>query len=80
MIFVMQDSRKLLASPDIVLKMDNTHQRIGSKSNAHVGKEFELASQKFFNGEALYLELNIKIPIGVGAITKLHAFDLGSTS
>lgn len=57
--------------------MDKPHQRIGSKSNAHVGRDFELAAQKFFVSEGLDLELNIKVPIGIGDIKKDHAFDLG---
>lgn len=57
--------------------MDKTHQRIGSKSNAHVGRDFELAAQRFFASEGLNLELNIKIPVGVAKNKKDHAFDLG---
>lgn len=57
--------------------MNKPHQRIGSKSNAHVGREFELAAQKFFDSEGLKLDLNIKISIGVDEVKKDHAFDLG---
>lgn len=57
--------------------MNKPHQRIGSKSNAHVGRDFELAAQKFFADEGFLLELNTKIPVGIGEIKKDHAFDLG---
>ena len=57
--------------------MNKPHQRIGSISNAHVGRDFELATQKFFISEGLKLRLNLKVSIGVGEIKKEHAFDLG---
>ncbi|WP_164847148.1 hypothetical protein [Neptunomonas marina] len=57
--------------------MDKPHQRIGSKSNAHVGRDFELAAQSFFADKGLALELNVKIPVGISKIKKDHAFDLG---
>jgi hypothetical protein len=57
--------------------MDKPHQRLESKSNAHVGREFELAAQSFFTNEGLSLGLNIKIPVGIGGLKKNHAFDLG---
>jgi len=57
--------------------MNKPHQRIGSTSNAHVGKGFELAAQSFFATQGLDLELNIKIPVGIGENKKIHAFDLG---
>ena len=57
--------------------MSKPHQRVGSKSNAHVGRDFELSAQKFFSSEGIHLDLNIKVPIGVSAVKKDHAFDLG---
>lgn len=57
--------------------MNNPHQRIGAKSNAHVGRDFELAAQNFFSAQGLSLELNIKVPVGIGYLKKDHAFDLG---
>lgn len=57
--------------------MNANFQRIGSKSNAQVGKDFEMAALNFFKSEGLSLEQNIKIPIGVNYIKKEHAFDLG---
>lgn len=58
--------------------MDNPHQRIGAKSNTQVGRDFEFAAQRFFANKGISLELDIKIPVGIGEIKKEHAFDLGS--
>jgi len=44
--------------------MNKPFQRVGSKSNAHVGKEFELSAQRFFQSTGLNLELNVKIEVG----------------
>ena len=60
--------------------MNKPFQRVGSKSNAHVGKEFELSAQRFFQSTGLNLELNVKIDVGISNIKKPHAFDLGSKS
>jgi hypothetical protein len=57
--------------------MDKPHQRIGSRSNAHVGVDFEFAAKNFFASEGLHLEPNIKFPVGISKIKKDHAFDLG---
>ena len=57
--------------------MNKPFQRIGSKSNAQVGKDFEIAAQKYFQAEGLTLELDIKVSVGVENIKKEHAFDLG---
>ncbi len=57
--------------------MNNTFQRIGSKSNAHVGKDFEFSAQRFFQSEGLQLNLNVKTLVGIEGIQKDHAFDLG---
>lgn len=57
--------------------MQKPFQRIGSKSNAQVGRDFELVVKEFFAGKGIYLELNHKVPIGIGEKKKLHAFDLG---
>lgn len=50
--------------------MNKPNQRIGSKSNAHVGREFELAVKSVFANEGLFLDINIKIPIGIGELKK----------
>lgn len=58
-------------------KLNKPHQRIGSKSNAHVGREFELATKRYFGTLGLELTRDIKIAIGVDELKKEHAFDLG---
>jgi len=58
--------------------MNKPFQRLGSKSNAHAGRLFELASQEFFEREGLTLHLNVKIPVGIGSKMKDHSFDLGN--
>lgn len=57
--------------------MSKPFQRVGSKSNAQVGKDFELEAQRFFEAQGLKLNLNVKIPVGVESVKKDHAFDLG---
>jgi len=60
------------------LQVDKPFQRLGSKSNAHVGKDFELAAQSFFKSkEGLVLNRGLKVDVGIGGIKKAHAFDLG---
>lgn len=60
--------------------MSNSFQRVGSKSNAHVGREFELKAQQFFSSKGVKLKSNVKVWVGVESETKCHAFDLGSES
>ena len=55
-------------------------QRIGSISNAQVGREFETLAQEFFSRDGLDLETNHKVPVGIQNIKKYHAFDLGTES
>ena len=57
--------------------MNKPYQRIGAKSNAHVGREFELVAQKFFANSGHKLNLNLKSSVGVSKVKKDHAFDLG---
>ena len=57
--------------------MSKPFQRVGSKSNAHVGREFERSAQKYFKSVGVELVENVKIPVGVEEKTKIHAFDLG---
>ncbi len=56
----------------------NNFQRDGSISNSHVGRAFELRAQKILSARGLSLELNHKVPCGLGNLKKDHAFDLGS--
>jgi hypothetical protein len=54
------------------------HQRVGSVSNAHVGREFEaLANAHYLGAEAWRLQPNFPVQLGVGASKKSHRFDLG---
>ncbi len=57
--------------------MNKAFQRVGSRSNAQVGSDFEISAMRFFEREGLYLERNVKIQIGIESIKKEHAFDLG---
>ncbi len=58
-------------------ELSKPHQRIGAKSNSQVGREFELATQLYFETLDLLLERNVKIAVGVEIELKEHAFDLG---
>lgn len=53
-------------------------QRDGSTSNAHVGRAFEARARKVLAKRGLRLEPGHKVPCGLGAVRKSHAFDLGS--
>lgn len=53
-------------------------QRVGSISNSHVGRAFELRARGVLALNGLQLELNHKVPCGLGNSRKNHAFDLGS--
>ena len=55
----------------------STFQRDGSISNTHVGRAFELRAQKILAAHGLDLDLNHKVPCGLGNLKKDHAFDLG---
>ena len=53
-------------------------QRDGSTSNSHVGRAFEARARKVLAEHGLTLEPGHKVPCGLGAVQKNHAFDLGS--
>jgi hypothetical protein len=57
--------------------MDNSFQRVGAKSNAHVGREFEDATKAYFSNIGILLASNFKIDVGIEHFKKGHAFDLG---
>lgn len=57
--------------------MSKPFQRVGSKSNAQAGRDFEWAAKKFLSSIGMELKSDIKIPIGIGHKKKDHAFDLG---
>ncbi len=56
----------------------NNFQRDGSISNSHVGRAFEARARMVLAERGVRLELNHKVPCGLGAVRKNHAFDLGS--
>ncbi len=54
------------------------HQRKGSTSNAHAGRDFERDVKSFFEEEEnLRLEGGIAVEIGIGERKKTHKWDLG---
>jgi len=55
-----------------------TFQREGTSSNTQVGNDFESIASDYFTLQGIRLSRNYKIQIGVAAIKKNHAFDLGS--
>jgi hypothetical protein len=57
--------------------MENNFQRVGSISNAHVGREFEEAARLFFAETGIALQPGFSAPVG-HKIKKSHKFDLGS--
>jgi hypothetical protein len=60
------------------MSMPMTFQRIGSVSNAHVGRDFEDRVRDFFAAKGLALSKNYAVPVGHGNRMKTHRFDLGS--
>ena len=58
--------------------IERPHQRKGSKSNAHVGRDFERLAQSCLATNGIITEANHKLTIGVNDRKKKHAFDLGS--
>jgi len=57
---------------------ENNFQRVGSLSNAHVGREFENRVLEYFSMEGIKLRKRFLLEIGVGKVKKSHEFDLGS--
>jgi hypothetical protein len=57
--------------------MANNFQRVGSISNAHVGREFEDAARLFFFETGITLQSEFVVPVGY-KVKKRHKFDLGS--
>jgi hypothetical protein len=57
---------------------DANFQRIGSISNAHVGRDFEHLAAIVFGEQGITLELNHAVNVGVGSFKKPRKFDLGS--
>lgn len=59
--------------------MNRPFQRIGSQSNAHVGREFEDSARMFFETQGVSLHANLTVLVGVGSLKKNHSFDLGNS-
>lgn len=59
---------------------DKPFQRIGSESNAQVGREFENIAQRFFAGRGVNLQQCHFVDVGIGNNKKKHAFDLGCST
>ncbi len=55
-------------------------QRIGSKSNAQVGKAFEDIVFKIISHQGFKIRKEFKLLIGIGDVKKEHSFDFGSES
>jgi hypothetical protein len=55
----------------------NNFQRIGSISNTHAGREFEIAAKLYFATTGIHLRPNFVVPVGY-KVKKPHKFDLGS--
>jgi hypothetical protein len=58
------------------MAIENNFQRVGSKSNTDVGREFQEEAQRYFATAGIRLESNIRIPIGDPP--KSRQFSLGS--
>ena len=56
----------------------NNFQRVGSVSNAHVGRAFESVAKEFFRQQDILLSSNYSVLVGVRDEKKNHQFDLGS--
>lgn len=57
--------------------MSSPFQRIGSKSNAQVGQEFEHFAREFFDSQGIPLE-KLSIEVGIESLKKSHSFDLAN--
>ena len=83
-----QDVQKRTATPvisknkikenQISEDLDKPFQRIGSVSNAHVGRDFEAVAQECFRNEGFDLGRSYILPLGVANVKKNHKFDLGT--
>ena len=60
--------------------MADNFQRLGSISNAHVGRDFETAAISAFAAAGISLVKDFGVSVGVEGQTKIHRFDLGSES
>ncbi len=56
----------------------NNFQRVGSLSNAQVGRDFESLALEYFRQQGLLLTRCYRVPVGLGSEKKDRQFDLGS--
>jgi len=57
---------------------NNNFQRVGSTSNAHVGRDFEDKAKLVLASNNIVVRPNFSLEIGICDLTKPHTFDLGS--
>ena len=60
--------------------MVNNFQRVGSTSNAHVGRDFEDAARMYFQEKGVFLQKGYRVMLGASSKMgmKERKFDLGS--
>jgi len=56
----------------------NNFQRLGSISNAHVGRDFEAIAKAYFKLQNVELKVDFPVPVGASVERKYRKFDLGS--
>lgn len=61
------------------MSMADNFQRIGSESNAHVGRDFERLAVAALEERGISVDLNFAVEVGVSDLKKRHVFDLGSS-
>jgi len=71
-------SKNKIKENQISEDQDKPFQRIGSVSNAHVGRDFEAVAQEYFHNEGFDLGRSYILPLGVANVKKNHHFDLGT--
>jgi hypothetical protein len=60
--------------------MNDNYQRVGSTSNAHVGRAFEQAAIRLLGEAGIHVSQNYSVEVGVAETLKAHKFDGGSSS
>lgn len=56
----------------------NNFQRLGSESNSHVGRDFEIKAQEYFRQNNIVLVRNFPVELGAASRMDKRLFDLGS--
>ena len=60
--------------------MAENFQRVGSVSNAHVGRDFELIASRELQRAGIDVSADYRVDVGVAQTKKIRKFDLGSDS